>query len=76
MTSIEFNDDAIKAFESEIQERAAATEGKFPIPRDASVEEIEKILTAQLESAGLTPNAAGVREKAVEVHAALQDGEL
>ncbi|MFS0832008.1 hypothetical protein ABC337_15260 [Arthrobacter sp. 1P04PC] len=75
MAGIEFNDDAIAAFEAEIKARAAATEGKFPIPVDASVEEIEKILTAQLESAGFTPDPAGVHEKAVEVHASLQDGE-
>ena len=72
MGSIEFNDEAIAAFEAEIQERAAATEGQFPIPQDASVEDIEKIVTAQLESAGFTPDPAGVREKAAEVHAKLK----
>lgn len=69
--SIQWNEDGLNELLGGIQKQVDDVLSNIEIPAGSSVEDIEVILTEKLESAGITPDAAGIREHAEELHADL-----
>lgn len=70
---IEFNEEALQNLVAPAIEQAN-TRINDRLKSDMSVEDIAAVIRAELSSAGLEPNEAGVLEKAAELHESFKGG--
>ncbi|QIN93624.1 hypothetical protein SEA_DUMPSTERDUDE_36 [Gordonia phage DumpsterDude] len=59
MAGVEFNDDAIRRFKEDLEERVS---GDITIPGGASEDDAVRSVVEQLQARGLKPNEAAIRK--------------
>lgn len=68
MAQIKINQAALRKMEKQVEDAYAKAAKRHPINADDTEADIRRKLTQTAKDAGITPDTAGIRQKAREIH--------